>query len=71
MATKRQQEDMRLVYNALLTLSHCTDYGITRNDCEIVFEPDDLVQATASIYSFWSDEEVYQALAISEDSDEG
>ena len=63
MATKRQQEDMQLVFNALLTLSHCTDYDIAWKNCEMVYENDDIFKAVSAIYATWASEELAQALA--------
>lgn len=67
MATKREQADMLLVYNALFTLAHQTDYQIAWKNCEYMCDPEDIRQVAAAIFSAWTEDKLYQALAISDD----
>jgi len=67
MATKRQQEDMRLIHNALLTLKNCTDYDIIYAQSTVVDGNDEIIDVVSAIYSFWAAEELGQALASNGD----
>ena len=69
MTMAHQKEDIQLVYNALFTLVHQTDYDIAWKNCQYVCDPEDVMQVTAQIFSEWTKDELYQVLASDEDAE--